>query len=97
MTKFTKTKEWLIEEYVIKSRSRKEIANKWGLTVRSVITEGYMDINWQADDKSCELLEGWSLSRETRCMLISSEASIRGTFNDYPRREYTQVCGSARH
>ena len=32
MTKFTKTKEWLIEEYVIKERSRKEIANECGLT-----------------------------------------------------------------
>ena len=32
MAKFTKTKEWLIEEYVIKERSRKEIANECGLT-----------------------------------------------------------------
>lgn len=32
MTKFTKTKEWLIEEYVIKNRSRREIANECGLT-----------------------------------------------------------------
>lgn len=33
MTKFTKTKEWLIDEYVIKNRSRKEIAEECGLTV----------------------------------------------------------------
>lgn len=32
MSKFTKTKEWLIEEYVIKNRPRKEIANECGLT-----------------------------------------------------------------
>lgn len=30
--KFNKTKEWLIEEYVIKNRSRKEIAKECGLT-----------------------------------------------------------------
>lgn len=30
--KFNKTKEWLIEEYVIKNRSRKEIARECGLT-----------------------------------------------------------------
>lgn len=33
MTKFTKTKEWLIEEYVIKNRSQKEVAQECGLTV----------------------------------------------------------------
>ena len=33
MTKFTKTKEWLIDEYVIKNRSRKEITEECGLTV----------------------------------------------------------------
>lgn len=33
MKKFTKTKEWLIEEYVIKNRSRQEIANECGLTI----------------------------------------------------------------
>lgn len=32
MAKFNKTKEWLIEEYVIKGRSRKEIAAECGLT-----------------------------------------------------------------
>lgn len=32
MTKFTKTKEWLIKEYIINNRSRKEIANECGLT-----------------------------------------------------------------
>ena len=33
MTKFTKTKEWLIDEYVNKNKSRKEIAEECGLTV----------------------------------------------------------------
>ena len=32
MAKFTKTKEWLIEEYLIKGRSRKEIAAECGLS-----------------------------------------------------------------
>ena len=32
MTKFTKSKEWLVDEYVIKNRSRKEIADECGLT-----------------------------------------------------------------
>ena len=32
MAKFTKTKEWLIEEYLIKERSRKEIAAECGLS-----------------------------------------------------------------
>lgn len=32
MGKFNKTKEWLIEEYVVKERPRKEIANECGLT-----------------------------------------------------------------
>lgn len=31
--KFNKTKEWLIEEYVIKNKSRKEVAKECGLTV----------------------------------------------------------------
>ena len=33
MNKFNKTKEWLIEEYLIKDRSRKEVASKCGLTI----------------------------------------------------------------
>lgn len=33
MSKFNKTKEWLIEEYVIKNRSRKEVAQECGLTI----------------------------------------------------------------
>ena len=33
MAKFTKTKEWLIDEYVIKNRPRQEIADECGLTV----------------------------------------------------------------
>lgn len=33
MTKFTKTKEWLEEEYVIKNRPRQEIADECGLTL----------------------------------------------------------------
>lgn len=33
MSKFNKTKEWLIEEYVIKNRPRQEIANECGLTL----------------------------------------------------------------
>lgn len=33
MVKFTKTKEWLEEEYVIKNRPRQEIAAECGLTV----------------------------------------------------------------
>lgn len=32
MVKFTKTKEWLINEYVINNRSRKDIANECGLS-----------------------------------------------------------------
>lgn len=32
MGKFNKTKEWLVEEYVIKNRSRKEIASECGLS-----------------------------------------------------------------
>lgn len=32
IAKFNKTKEWLIEEYVIKERPRKEIASECGLT-----------------------------------------------------------------
>ena len=32
MAKFTKTKEWLIEEYLIKGRSRKEVAVECGLS-----------------------------------------------------------------
>lgn len=32
MSKFTKTKEWLIEEYVIKNKSRSKIAKECGLT-----------------------------------------------------------------
>ena len=33
MAKFTKTKEWLEEEYVIKNRPRQEIADECGLTL----------------------------------------------------------------
>ena len=33
MAKFTKTKEWLEEEYVIKNRPRQEIEAECGLTV----------------------------------------------------------------
>lgn len=33
MTKFTKTEQWLIEEYVIKNRPRQEIADECGLTL----------------------------------------------------------------
>ena len=41
-------------------------------------------------EEPCELLE-----RPGRT--ISREASNKGTFNDYPVREYTQASGSARH
>lgn len=33
MSKFNKSKEWLIEEYVIKNRPRAEVAAECGLTI----------------------------------------------------------------
>lgn len=31
--RFNKTKEWLIEEYIVKNRSREEVAKECGLTI----------------------------------------------------------------
>ena len=58
MRKFTKTKEWLEEEYVIKDRSRKEIASECGLTeagLKSLL--GKFGIKKEKLDISKETLE----------------------------------------
>ena len=73
--KFNKTKEWLIEEYVIKNRPREEVAKECGMTVAGFkslvasfgIKKDLKNINSIPDDVFIDLVNNQKLSVKQIC------------------------------
>lgn len=79
MSKFNKTKEWVIEEYVIKDRPRKEVAEECGLTLsgfKSLLNK--LDIKKEKLNLSKEVIEE-AVNRKLTCKQIEKELNISQT------------------
>lgn len=81
MTKFNKSKEWLIEEYVIKGRSRKEVAIECGLSeagLKSLLTK--LDIKKEkldiSKEKIQELIESGKTHKEIEDLLNIGQTTL---------------------